>query len=66
MTKAFDLVVRGGIVEPARAHSGVLRRRGHADARGDARGNAPSALLPGVIRSGLGNEPNGPIRSGWQ
>src|SRR2546426_3173 len=54
-------VVRGGVVEPAGAHGRVLGRRGDAHARGDARGGAGGALLPGLlvrdVREGAGGAP---------
>ena len=42
-------VVRGGVLEPAGADRRVQRRRRDADARGDARGGAGGALLPGLL-----------------
>ena len=51
-------VVRGGVVVPAGAHGRVHRHRRHPHARGDARGGARRALLPGLlvgdVREGAG------------
>ncbi len=53
-------VVRGGVVEPARADRRVHRRRRDADARGDARGGARGALLPGLVVGDVRQGARGP------
>ena len=43
-------VVRRGLLDPADPDRGVHRRRGDADARGDARGVPGGALLPSLVQ----------------
>ena len=52
-------VVRGRVVEPAGADGRVHRRRRDADARGDARGAAGGALLPGLLVRDVRKGPRG-------